>query len=339
MKSDKNKIISVSFIIIAMFVITFLFFNYNKEDVILKINGIDVVKEEYILFLNDEKAITADYFYKKYGAEVDKDFWNKEFSNEKPLNHIEKLTQDALVRIKVIQKIAKDENIINTLDFKQLLKESERDSKYGTNALTEFQAYTLFNSNLELEIRNKFIAENDVDEKVLKDKYNELIETNFVQNPKIFATELKITFQNESITNTDTLSKIYTDFSKNLDLDTIKDKYSGLCDIEYREIEFGNEHDKKESVKPADAFLEKMLNNVEIGEILIEEFDSDYYLVKVNSKEDGRVIPYSEAKDTVENFVKIEMFDEYINEKVESSKVEVINTSFFENEIFSILEK
>jgi len=105
---------------------------YN--DVVLTINGITVPEAEYRLFLQQNKAITYNHFFQKYGLEKDENFWKTSYQGESPAVFIKERTNDRLIEIKTLQKYAATLRIVKPFNYDTLVNDWKLDNK---NRLTK----------------------------------------------------------------------------------------------------------------------------------------------------------------------------------------------------------
>lgn len=58
------------------------------ENWIFTVDGYAVTEEEFHFYVTEQRAVTADYFFRTYGAQVDEGFWTRKYgkNHETPLN-------------------------------------------------------------------------------------------------------------------------------------------------------------------------------------------------------------------------------------------------------------
>jgi len=101
---------------------------------VLTINGITVPEAEYRLFLQQNKAITYNHFFQKYGLEKDENFWKTSYQGESPAVFIKERTNDRLIEIKTLQKYAATLRIVKPFNYDTLVNDWKLDNK---NRLTK----------------------------------------------------------------------------------------------------------------------------------------------------------------------------------------------------------
>ncbi len=137
------------------------------ENIVLKINNIPVSKEEYKLFLDEEKAMTFNYFYQKYGVEKSNTFWTTKINNETPINYIKEKANKHLVEVKIIQEYAAKINLVKPFNFKVFVEDWMQENKnraakhkageivYGPINTNQRDYYFYLQSNLEIRLKDK----------------------------------------------------------------------------------------------------------------------------------------------------------------------------------------
>ena len=131
---------------------------------LLTIDGYGVTEEEFRLFLGDQRAITANYFWTQYQVQPDADFWTTEFSGETPLGYAKQRALDALVRSKMQFILAAERNLLDYQDYDGILADMEAENAerarkqetgevfYGLTEFSPFTYYQYLNTNLRSEL-------------------------------------------------------------------------------------------------------------------------------------------------------------------------------------------
>lgn len=124
-----------------------------EGDYLFTVDGYGVSKEEFQLFLGNQKAVTANYFWTKYQVQPDADFWTTSFDGETPIGYAKQLALDAMVKSKVEFILAAEREILPYLDYDDMLEHMEEENAdraqkseagevfYG---LTQFQPFTYY---------------------------------------------------------------------------------------------------------------------------------------------------------------------------------------------------
>jgi len=86
------------------------------------VDGYAVTDEEFLFYINDQRAVTVDYFNRTYGAQVDEGFWTRQYgeNQETPSEYAKKSAMTALLRAKQEQIIADELDIAPYKSFDEL---------------------------------------------------------------------------------------------------------------------------------------------------------------------------------------------------------------------------
>lgn len=123
---------AVILIVLAVFMIILT----NKkaalpENWLFTVDGYAVTDEEFLFYINDQRAVTVDYFYRTYGAQVDEGFWTRQYgkNQETPSEYAKKSAMTALLRVKQEQIIADERDIAPYKSFDELKSDMEDENK------------------------------------------------------------------------------------------------------------------------------------------------------------------------------------------------------------------
>ena len=152
----------IGILVIAAVVVVMVILGTGKPYV-MTIDGEKISQEELEFYINRDKALVADYFHKEYDAQVDKGFWERDYSGEKPKD---KLLEEATASIRYYKAIlsdCKEKGLIDDISFSYFLKsleaENERRSKamendeviYGNSQYTRNNYFDYVLSNLQIK--------------------------------------------------------------------------------------------------------------------------------------------------------------------------------------------
>lgn len=78
------------------------------ENWIFTVDGYAVTEEEFHFYVTEQRAVTADYFFRTYGAQVDEGFWTRKYgkNHETPSEYAKNSAMTALLKTKQEQFIA-----------------------------------------------------------------------------------------------------------------------------------------------------------------------------------------------------------------------------------------
>ncbi|MDT8977554.1 hypothetical protein RQP50_15045 [Paenibacillus sp. chi10] len=123
---------AVLLIVLAVFMIILI----NKktalpENWLFTVDGYAVTDEEFLFYINDQRAVTVDYFYRTYGAQVDEGFWTRQYgkNQETPSEYAKKSAMTALLRVKQEQIIADERDIAPYKSFDELKSDMVDENK------------------------------------------------------------------------------------------------------------------------------------------------------------------------------------------------------------------
>lgn len=141
----------------------------QQEEILLTIDGFPVTTEEFQLFLRGERSATAQYFYDTYGAQATGDFWTTDFNGERPDEHCKQAALKELLSFKMPLIIAKQRELIDHIDFSNLLSQMEEknnalaariaagDIVYGLSSFDPLQYLLYVSSDCQLKLQNNEI--------------------------------------------------------------------------------------------------------------------------------------------------------------------------------------
>ncbi|MEK3747730.1 hypothetical protein NYE25_05760 [Paenibacillus sp. FSL E2-8871] len=97
------------------------------EDWIFTVDGYAVTEEEFQFYVKEHRAITADYFFRTYGVQVDEGFWTRQYgeNHETPTEYAKKSAMTALLKTKQEQFIADERGIAPYKSFDELKSDME----------------------------------------------------------------------------------------------------------------------------------------------------------------------------------------------------------------------
>lgn len=120
---------------------------------LLTIDGYAVPEAEFRLFLQDERAMTAAYFGREYGAEVDADFWTRDFGGQTPTDYAKQSALNALIATKMESILLKERGLAEDISYEALMADmadtnAERAEKLQSGevfyGLTEYDPATYY---------------------------------------------------------------------------------------------------------------------------------------------------------------------------------------------------
>lgn len=112
-------------VISGMIVIMLLRF-LSRDQVVTPIGtigGLEITREELLLYAEEYRAPVAKYFADTYGAKVDQDFWSASFGEEVPSELVKEKALEELKITKTEQKLMLEHGIIQDAGYEQFLQE------------------------------------------------------------------------------------------------------------------------------------------------------------------------------------------------------------------------
>lgn len=102
--------------------------------VIASVNGENITGEEFRLFINQNRAMTFNYFVNKYKADLSRrEFWSTQFGDENPTEYIKDTALQSSIMVKLQQVVAREKGIVSYIDysdFKDRLVQENARRKY-----------------------------------------------------------------------------------------------------------------------------------------------------------------------------------------------------------------
>lgn len=131
---------------------------------LLTVDGYGVTEEEFLMFLRDQKAVTANYFWVNYEMQPDDGFWEREIDGMTPTGFAKERALEAAVQAKEEFILAAERGIFEYQDYNGMLDDMEAenaqradkkesgDAFYGISEFTPFTYYQYLNGNIRSEL-------------------------------------------------------------------------------------------------------------------------------------------------------------------------------------------
>jgi len=145
---------------------------FSPQDVaIIAINGKKVHKQEYLLHLKKEIAMTYNHFYLKYGVNNHPDFWTTVYGNTTPIDYLKNRTDKNVANSKIIHALAIENHVISNFEFNKFVKQwkdynKKRKAQHASGeavfgqvntSISDYYFYLL--SNLNIRVSDKIKKE------------------------------------------------------------------------------------------------------------------------------------------------------------------------------------
>ncbi len=158
----------------------------SAQKSLLTIDGYQVSEEEFQFYLYDERALTANTFYLKYGADADADFWDRSFDGQTPMEFARENALEKLLTAKMEALIAVENKLIDQdISFASIMEEREDKNKerkrmlekeetfYGLSSFDEYQYYNYFRNEIWSKLLTWYLDNTKVEESELQVFYDE----------------------------------------------------------------------------------------------------------------------------------------------------------------------
>ncbi len=128
------------------------------------VNDQSVPLEEFLLVAARKKALVYDHFYKKYGVQPNRAFWNSSYGDETPFKLLKDMVVKDLVQIKIIQQLALNYGLVNDISYSSFLDRMKKENRrrevavkrgeviYGPIQYSREVYYDYVNSNLSIDL-------------------------------------------------------------------------------------------------------------------------------------------------------------------------------------------
>lgn len=155
---------------------------------LLTIDGYGVTEDEFLLFLADQKAATANHFWTEYQVQPDAAFWTSDFNGEVPLEYAKDQALQVLVRNKIQFLMAAERGILPYQDYTSMLESMDAENAqrrekleagetvYGLTEFSPFTYYQYLYTNLRAELEYSQRERSKPSEQALRTLYEENLE-------------------------------------------------------------------------------------------------------------------------------------------------------------------
>lgn len=302
----------------------------SRSSVLLSINGIEIPEEEFRMFLQDEKAITADYFSQTYGAEYNEHFWNTDFEGENPIQFAREKALSKLVQVKAEQQLAVQHGLIRSVSYDHIKKQMDKeDNQFGVESLDGIQQYMVYHSKLVVDAKNSFkVKAVSIPETELLQYYELNKAVRFKLPDQVEA--LVITLEVLDFENMDeVISNLIDEIHSGVKIDDLKKKYFSQYGYVIQHKQYGIDEGKDENSSELEAHLKELAYGLIIGQTSTPtEISGQTYIVVCLDREEEPVSTFDEAKLWIEDVLQDDHFMQQV-EKEKSNQVMYVNEEWF----------
>lgn len=133
---------------------------------LLTVDGYGVTEDEFLMFLRDQKAVAANYFWVNYEMQPDDGFWEREIDGMTPNGFAKERALEAAVQAKEEFILASERGILEYQDYNGMMDDMEAenaqradkkesgDAFYGISEFTPFTYYQYLNGNIRSELEH-----------------------------------------------------------------------------------------------------------------------------------------------------------------------------------------
>jgi hypothetical protein len=305
--------------------------NSSQSSIVAWVDGIPIEKGEVLRVMNQNRSLVFNYFHEKYGVENSSDFWGRRIGEEVPKELLKKNALETLVRIKVEEKLAYDEHLINTLDYKSFLSAWMLENKhrketvakggviYGPVEFDEKQYFEYSHSKMKIMLKDALANSMQVREEMLKAEY-ETTKNERYREPDHFRLEIISLAYNDNNREASfhQMEKVVNSHKNDSDsLSLLSDHYQA----HYEAVTYTRGQDSVELRYPSIWDAIKDLKASESSEIVNER--SAWVLFYVKDRQLGRFLDYDKVKNAVKNQYIEQQLGLMIQERVKHAQIKI----------------
>jgi PPIC-type PPIASE domain len=308
-----------------------------NEQIVLTIDDYEVTYSEFIPFLQNRKALTANYFKEKYNVEYNKDFWTSDYHGENPLEQAKQNAVDDLLKIKIEQMVMKENGVIQDISYESFLNslDNENDQRkeklknnqpiYGPTQYGAFEFYSYSQSINYQKLIHKMAedARNTKPDAFFLQLYDD-IKQSYFDNGYIFSYE-KISVPNK-INAQDALEQIkHKALTENLTAEKAASQLDQTVKVEQQQLDL-QKVSKDDSLANLlyEAFLE--MKDGEFSDIY--EMGDDAVVFRIISRDSRGYEDYKDVKDVVAQIYAQNQIEEQVSKRQQDAKVNIIHPVF-----------
>lgn len=321
-------------VILCFGVVCLVKFKYSEMQPIMYVNGEKVTIREFKQRMEyDYRAVTIDYFFRNWGAQVDEEFWSKNFDGVTPREYLTEKTIENCALIKLQTLKMKEMGLINDISYQSFLRDLKTENQrrkenvqkggiiYGPEQYSENEYFEYVFSNLRKELKEKMATELGWNEESrLQEYYETLKDVYYKYSDDIEIMKLVIPYDNS--TKAENYLKLEKVVKASVDEESFEKAASVLGKLEFQNFtEESARNDSRyfESLKLAAMSMEpdSVSQVIDDGENL-----SVIYCI---SKIDGGYMPFDSIRDNVRQQYYDQCFDEWLNKQYAEAEVVVKN--------------
>ncbi|MFJ7934606.1 hypothetical protein [Sporosarcina sp. NPDC096371] len=335
---NKRRIAVASVVVVFIGAVSIMLGMNRSDKLGLVIGQEEILQEEFLQAMSNEKYSVTQYFHNKYGAEVTKDFWLKDFEGESPYQMVADQTVDALTATQAVYEIAKDKGHLETMGYSDLLERYELENKtretkisngepvYGLAQFT-LDLYKEYEMNtLEKLYTNELDNEGmDISDEVGKQYYEENKEKLYVKNDDMEIEFIRAYYgildvdESEIKALRDDLQSLSKEMSDVTTIGDLVDTYENLKPY-YQHLTITSEEFSSRGREIGDVL--ELAMELESGEMthVIDQNDS-LYLIRSIDRVHHDYLAYEEVKDNILKVLREQKYEEIVAKRAEELSV------------------
>lgn len=301
----------------------------SQDRSLLSINQTGIPQEEFTMFLQDEKANMADYFFKTYGAEYDQHFWITSFDGEIPIELAKEKALKKLVEVKVQQQVATQYDVLQSAAFDHIQSEmNQSQSMYGSDSLDLYQSYMIHHSKVLLDTKSKYkLKAEPVSEEDSRQFYEAKRQEKFKEPDELQALIIRYVNSDE-----DSITEAVRGWGQQI-LDRYQDgeitedslsQHSSPSILNMDLVRYGSGEGKDEHSSERESLLKDQAYLLSPGQISDPvQYGNDRYILVSLERKLGRIANYEEVKVTIDDLLLEERFEMMMQETVNKAVTEI----------------
>lgn len=302
----------------------------NNSDIVATVNGESIYSKEFQNCLTDGSAVVYNYFYNKYEADYNEDFWNTDFEGEVPIEMLKEATLKSLVATKVQQSLMKKYNLWADTSYPSFLKELDEENKrrqkahengeviYGPIEYDEMNYFSYVFSNKLIELKKKLSEEQDLSKGDITEFYEEIKDEFYKIEDTLHIEKLQIT--NNNLNNTFEKVKFSADNKENFK--DIAFKYTDDNNkVDYREYAFVPDNAKADERQYTAKSIAQELEIGEVSDIFLS--GNDLVIIKLKERINNGYYTLDDVYENVKTLYIDKEYEALIKSLINSAEVKI----------------
>ncbi|MFM9279892.1 peptidyl-prolyl cis-trans isomerase [Paenibacillus jiagnxiensis] len=149
-KQRNQRFVVISVLLAVCFISLTAFLSLPKANRVASIGLYEITTPELSFHMKKLQAQVQNEFQTKYGVTLGKDDWEEEFAGRKPLRDLQAKALEEIIRDKTVFILAKEEQLIDYVDYSDFLKAMEEENQNREKAAASGEiVYGLMNFSAE----------------------------------------------------------------------------------------------------------------------------------------------------------------------------------------------